>query len=65
MSHTSILWDVEMQNDGIIILKTIDGNSNNQVEVKNYKLNATDGSLVGKRGRLYYIISPDYESGNG
>ena len=64
LSHTSILWDVEAQNDGSIILKTIDGNSNNQVEVKNYKLNVTDGSLIGKSGRLYYIISPAYESGN-
>ena len=64
LSHTSILWEIDEQNSGSIILKTIDGNSNNQVKECKYEVNATDGSLIGRTGSLCYIIAPDYESGN-
>ena len=64
LSHTSILWEIDGQDSGSIILKTIDGNSNNRVEACKYAVNATDGSLIGRTGSLFYIIAPDYESGN-
>lgn len=64
LSHTSILRKIDKQNRGRIILKTIDGNSNNRVEERKYEVNATDGSLIGRTGRLCYILAPDYESSN-
>ena len=60
LSHTAILRTAEAQNGGRVILKTIDGNSNNRVEERNYTVNAASGSLVGRTGRLCYIIAPDY-----
>lgn len=60
LSHTAILRTAEAQNGGRVILKTIDGNSNNRVEECNYTVNAASGSLVGRTGRLCYIIAPDY-----
>lgn len=61
LSHTSILVSVEAQKNGTVLLKTIDGNSNNRVEEKSYTVNAKDGTLVGKQGKLCYVVSPDYE----
>lgn len=60
LSHTSILWDIEVKENGNLILKTIDGNSKNQVRICSYEINAVDGSLVGRNGKLCYIIAPDY-----
>ena len=62
LSHTSILWEANVQTDGSVVLKTIDGNSNNQVRICTYKVNAKDGSLIGKDGKLCYIVAPDYEA---
>ena len=60
LSHTSVLRDAEAQNGGRVTLKTIDGNSNNRVEECNYTVNAANGTLVGRTGRLCYIIAPGY-----
>ena len=62
MSHTSILWEIKKKKDGTILLKTIDGNCNNQVQVLKYTVNAKDGTLIGRKGRLCYIIAPDYDA---
>lgn len=62
LSHTSIFWDLEVKENGNLILKTVDGNSNNQVQICKYEINAADGTLVGREGRLCYIIVPDYNS---
>ena len=64
LSHTSILWEIGKQNNGGILLKTIDGNSNSSVMECKYEVNAPDGSLIARTGRLCYIIAPDYESNN-
>lgn len=64
LSHTSILREINKKNSGSVILNTIDGNSNNRVEECKYEVNPTAGSLIGRTGRLCYIIAPDYESGN-
>lgn len=64
LSHTSILWEAKGKADGTVVLKTIDGNSNNQVRVCKYTVNSKDGTLVGRKGRLCYIIAPDYEETN-
>ena len=64
LSHTSILWEAKGNADGTVLLKTIDGNSNNQVRVRQYTVNAKDGTLTDRKGRLCYIISPDYEETN-
>lgn len=61
LSHTSILHGIVEKKSGSIVLKTIDGNSHNRVEECKYEVNATDGSLIGRTGRLCYIIAPDYE----
>lgn len=62
LSHTSILWEIEEDTGEGIILKTVDGNSGNQVRDKKYELNSQDGSLIGQTGKLCYVIAPDYES---
>ena len=56
--------DIDVQENGVIILKTIDGNSNNQVRVCYYNVNTADGSLIGRNGRLCYIVAPEYENGS-
>ena len=61
LSHTSILLEAKDLGKGNVLLKTIDGNSNNQVQIREYKVRATDGSLIGRTGRLCYIIAPHYE----
>lgn len=61
LSHTSILWEIIQQENGIILLKTVDGNSNNQVAECAYEVNAADGTLIGRTGTLCYLIAPDYE----
>ena len=64
LSHTSILVEVEQQNNGTVLLKTIEGNSKNQVRESTYKVNAKDGSLIGREGYLCFIVAPDYEGSN-
>lgn len=63
LSHTSIFWETESQENGKVVLKTIDGNSSNQVRVRSYEVDPEEGTLIGRKGRLCYIIAPDYESG--
>ena len=60
LSHTSILWEIRDLGNGNVIVKTIDGNSNNQVQIREYEINAASGSRVGKTGMLCYIIAPNY-----
>lgn len=63
LSHTSILWEIEESQNGITV-RTIDGNREDRVKVCEFKINRNNGRLVGQKGRLCYIIAPDYE-GNG
>lgn len=60
LSHTSILFSMDKQNDGSVVIKTIDGNSSNSVKKCKYTVNASNGSLVNRTGRVCYIISPNY-----
>ena len=61
LSHTSILWEIQVLGNGNVQLTTIDGNSNNQVQVRTYEVSAADGQRIGKTGLVCYIIAPDYE----
>ncbi len=61
LSHTSILWKVTQLQNGNVLLTTIDGNSNNQVRVREYEVSAAEGKLIGKTGIVCYIIAPHYE----
>ena len=63
LSHTSILLEVALEDNGNIVLKTIDGNSNNQVRTRSYTVDA-EGFLQGREGMLCYIVAPDYEGSN-
>jgi len=62
LSHTSILWEVTQLENGNVLLTTIDGNSNNQVQVREYEVSAAEGRLIGKTGIVCYIIAPHYEN---
>ena len=61
LSHTSILWEATQLENGNVLLTTIDGNSNNQVQVREYEVSAAEGRLIGKTGIVCYIIAPHYE----
>lgn len=61
LSHTSILWEATQLENSNILLTTIDGNSNNQVQVREYEVSAAEGRLIGKTGIVCYIIAPHYE----
>lgn len=61
LSHTSILLEAQDLGNGTVLLKTIDGNSNDQVRIQERKVSAADGSLIGQTGMLCYIIAPHYE----
>jgi len=61
LSHTSILWKTTKLENGNVLLTTIDGNSNNQVQVREYEVSAAEGRLIGKNGLVCYIIAPRYE----
>ncbi|MBQ4037242.1 MAG: leucine-rich repeat protein [Clostridia bacterium] len=62
LSHTSILWEITPLENGKVLLKTIDGNSNNQVQVREYEVSARSGQLLSKTGLVCYIVAPYYES---
>ena len=61
LSHTSILLDAQDLGNGNVLLTSIDGNSNDQVQIREYEVSAADGSLIGRTGMLCYIIAPHYE----
>ena len=61
LSHTSILWEITPLGNGKVLLKTIDGNSNNQVQVREYTVSNTSGQLLSNTGLVCYIIAPHYE----
>lgn len=61
LSHTSILWEATQLENGNVLLTTVDGNSNNQVRVREYEVSAAEGRLTGKTGLVCYIIAPHYE----
>lgn len=61
LSHTSILAKTEARGNDTVLLTTIDGNSNDQVAKCYYEVNRATGALIGRTGRLCYIIAPDYE----
>ena len=61
LSHTSILWEISTLENGDVLIKTIDGNSNNQVRVREYTVSSTSGQLVSKTGLVCYIIAPHYD----
>jgi len=60
LSHTSLLRSAEVRSDGSLIIHSIDGNSDNNVAERQYRLNSASGVLLEGVGRLYYIVSPDY-----
>ena len=60
LSHTSILQEVVDLGNGNILLRTIDGNSNNQVQLREYEVSAAEGLLQGRSGRLCYVIALPY-----
>ena len=61
LSHTCILREVVVNPDGTLDFLTIDGNSGDRVRERDYLLDP-NGTCLERTGRLYYIISPDYES---
>ena len=61
LSHTSILLDAQDLGNGNVLLTSIDGNSNDQVQIREYEVSTADGSLIGRTGMLCYIIAPHYE----
>ena len=60
-SHTSLLRSVEIKEDGTVLFHSIDGNSGGKVREREYIMDPATGNLLNREGRLYWIVSPDYE----
>jgi hypothetical protein len=61
LGHTSILNRV-VDNGNTVTLYTIDGNNGGCVAEETYTVRKSDGVLVKGKGRLYYLVAPDYEN---
>ena len=58
LSHTAIVYSIQ-EEDGSVLLTTIDGNFNGSVLKRNIVLDAADGST--SKGHLVYFIAPNYD----
>ena len=63
LGHTSILKRV-VDNGSTVTLYTIDGNNGGCVSEDTYVVRKSDGVLTKGKGRLYYLVAPDYENAN-
>ena len=61
LGHTSILRRA-VDNGSTITLYTIDGNNGGCVSEDTYVVRKSDGVLAKGKGRLYYLVAPDYEN---
>ena len=62
LSHTSI-FNRAVDNGSTITIYTIDGNNGGSVTEDTYTVRKSDGVLTKGKGRLYYLVAPDYENG--
>ena len=51
----------EIREDGTVLFHSIDGNSGGKVREREYIMDPATGNLLNREGRLYWIVSPDYE----
>lgn len=53
---------VVVENGNTITIYTIDGNNGGSVTEDTYTVRKSDGTLDKGKGRLYYLVAPDYEN---
>ena len=63
LSHTSI-FNRAIDRGSTVTIYTIDGNNSGCVSEDSYTVRKSDGTLVKGKGRLYYLVAPDYENAN-
>ena len=61
LGHTSI-FNRAVDNGNTITIYTIDGNNGGSVTEDTYTVRKSDGTLEKGKGRLYYLVAPDYEN---
>ena len=61
VSHTALFHFMEDKGDSLIV-HSLDGNSRRRVAKCIHHLRKADGTLMGREGRLYYVVSPDYDN---
>ena len=61
LGHTSI-FNRAVDNGTTITIYTIDGNNGGSVTEDTYTVRKADGTLDKGKGRLYYLVAPDYEN---
>ena len=53
-----------MDHGSTITIYTIDGNNGGCVAEDTYTVRKSDGTLDKGKGRLYYLVAPNYENGS-
>ena len=61
LGHTSIFHKAVEDGDNITFY-TIDGNSGNRARERTYSIRKSDGELINRVGRLYFLVAPDYDN---
>lgn len=61
LGHTSI-FNRAVDNGSTITIYTVEGNNGGSVTEDTFIVRKSDGVLTKGRGRLYYLVAPDYEN---